>query len=106
MVASEILFGDFDPHNANGQVFDTLAQEIPTVAVASSGSLPLVDALVQAGLAKSKSEARRAIEQGGVYVNQERVKDVARAIGPADWMAGGNLLLRKGKKDYGLLRLL
>ncbi|HXL33943.1 MAG TPA: tyrosine--tRNA ligase [Gemmatimonadales bacterium] len=104
MVASEILFGAFDPHNANGQVFDTLAQEIPTVAVASSGSPPLVDALVQAGLAKSKSEARRSIEQGGVYVNQERVKDVTRAIGPADWLAGGNLLLRKGKKDYALLR--
>jgi len=33
------------------------------------------------------------------------VKDVARKIGTADWLAGRNLLLRKGKKDYGLLRL-
>jgi len=82
-----------------------LAQEIPTVAAASSDGLTLVDALVQAGLAKSKSEARRSIEQGGIYLNQQRVKDVARTIGPADWLAGGNLLLRKGKKDYGLLRL-
>ncbi len=60
---------------------------------------------MKAGLAKSKSEARRQIEQGGVYVNQQRVKDVDRKLDPSDWLAGGNLLLRKGKKDYGLLRL-
>ena len=61
--------------------------------------------MIQARLATSKSEARRAIEQGGVYVNQQRVKDVARSIESADWLAGRNLLLRKGKKEYGLLRL-
>jgi tyrosyl-tRNA synthetase len=105
IVASEILFGRFDPRGANERVFDALAQEIPTTAVPNTDVLTLVDAVVQTGLAKSKSEARRSIEQGGVYVNQERVNDVARAIGPADWLAGGNLLLRKGKKDYGLLRL-
>jgi len=105
IVASEILFGEFDPRGANERVFDALAQEIPTSTVPNTDSLTLVDALVQAGLAKSKSEARRSIEQGGIYVNQERVKDVARTIGPAEWLAGGNLLLRKGKKDYGLLRL-
>jgi tyrosyl-tRNA synthetase len=105
IVASEILFGRFDPRGATERVFDALAQEIPTTAVPTTDVLTLVDAVVQTGLAKSKSEARRSIEQGGVYVNQERVNDVARAIGPADWLAGGNLLLRKGKKDYGLLRL-
>ena len=105
VAASAILFDEFSPRDVAPTAFDTLAQEIPTVVLESPDGLMLVDAVVRAGLAKSKSEARRAIEQGGVYVNQERVKDVARAIGPADWMAGGNLLLRKGKKDYGLLRL-
>jgi len=105
VAASAILFDEFSPRDVAPTAFDALAQEIPTVVLESPDGLMLVDAVVRAGLAKSKSEARRAIEQGGVYVNQERVKDVARAIGPADWMAGGNLLLRKGKKDYGLLRL-
>jgi tyrosyl-tRNA synthetase len=63
-----------------------------------------VDAVVRAGLAKSKSEARRSIEQGGIYLNQQRVKEVDRRIEPGDWLADGNLLLRKGKKDYALLR--
>jgi len=105
ILASGILFGEFDPHGANERVFDALAPEIPTTTVPNRDALTLVDAVVRAGLAKSKSEARRSIEQGGIYVNQERVKDVARTIGPGDWLAGGNLLLRKGKKDYGLVRL-
>ncbi len=103
--ASEVLFGGFNPHAADDATFDVLAQELPTATVAARDGLSLVDAVVQAGLAKSKSEARRSIEQGGIYVNQARVKDVARSIGNADWLAGRNLLLRKGKKDYGLLRL-
>jgi tyrosyl-tRNA synthetase len=104
-VASEIVFGEFDPQAANERVFDTLAQEIPTNTVASEDSLTLVDAVVRAGLAKSKSEARRSIEQGGIYLNQQRVKDVDRRIAPGDWLADRNILLRKGKKDYALLRV-
>jgi tyrosyl-tRNA synthetase len=104
-VASDVLFGEFDPRNASGRVFDTLAQEIPTTTVASTDSLTLVDALVRSGLTKSKSEARRAIEQGGVYLNQQRVKEGERRIEAGDWLADQNLLLRKGKKDYALLRV-
>lgn len=103
-VASEILFGEFDPRNASGRVFEALAQEVPNAQVPSRDSLTLVDAVVRAGLAKSKSEARRSIEQGGIYLNQQRVKEVDRRIEPGDWLADGNLLLRKGKKDYALLR--
>ncbi|HEY6156748.1 MAG TPA: tyrosine--tRNA ligase [Gemmatimonadales bacterium] len=101
---SAILFSDFDPRNVKESVFDEMAKEIPTTTV-SGDSLGLVDALVQAKLVKSKSEARRAIEQGGIYVNQQRVKDAARLVEPGDWLGGGNLLLRKGKKDYALLRV-
>ncbi|MGH7546757.1 MAG: tyrosine--tRNA ligase, partial [Gemmatimonadales bacterium] len=104
VAASAILFDEFDPRKVDSSAFDVLAQEIPTVRVDERGDLSLVDAVVQAGLAQSKSEARRSIEQGGIYVNQQRVKDVARRIGNADWLAGRSLLLRKGKKDYGLLR--
>jgi tyrosyl-tRNA synthetase len=96
--AAGILFGDFDPRRADAGAFEILSQEIPTHT--APAGVQLVDALVQAGLAKSKSEARRAIEQGGIYVNQQR----AQEISDADWIAGRNLLLRKGKKDYALLR--
>jgi tyrosyl-tRNA synthetase len=71
--------------------------------VAKDNGLALADAVVQAGLAKSKSEARRAIEQGGIYVNQQRA-DMETKISGDDWIGGRNVLLRKGKKDYALLR--
>ncbi|MBI1966469.1 MAG: tyrosine--tRNA ligase [Gemmatimonadetes bacterium] len=104
VAASSVLFGDFDPRQADDRVFDILAQEVPT-ARATSTALSLVDTVVLAGLAKSKSEARRGIEQGGIYLNQQRVQDVDKQLAPADWIGGRHLLLRKGKKDYALVRV-
>ncbi|MGI0028255.1 MAG: tyrosine--tRNA ligase [Nitrososphaera sp.] len=101
--ASLVLFGTLDPRNAADGVLEMLAGEIPTATVPPGDAAGLVDALVRAGLAKSKGEARRAIEQGGIYVNQQRERDVERRLGPGDWIAG-NVLLRKGKKEYALLR--
>jgi tyrosyl-tRNA synthetase len=102
--ASAILFGE-EQAEVHPQVFEILAAEIPTVVVeGASDGLALVDLVARAGLAKSKSEARRSIEQGGIYVNQQRINDVARTIAPQDWIGGRNLLLRKGKKEYALLR--
>jgi len=101
--ASAILFGD-EQAEVHPQVFDVLAGEIPTVEVEGDGSVTLVDLVARSGLAKSKSEARRSIEQGGIYVNQQRIDDVARTIASGDWIGGRNLLLRKGKKEYALLR--
>ena len=104
VAAAAILFDEFSPKDVAPGTFDVLAQEIPTVSLDSSADLQLVDAVVQAGLATSKGEAKRSIEGGGIYVNQERVKDVARKISAEDWIGGRNLLLRKGKKDYALIR--
>jgi tyrosyl-tRNA synthetase len=101
--ASAILFGD-EQAEVHPQVFDVLAGEIPTIVVEGDADLMLVDLVARSGLAKSKSEARRSIEQGGIYVNQQRINDVARTIATGDWIGGRNLLLRKGKKDYALLR--
>ena len=101
--ASAILFGE-EQAEVHPQVFDVLAGEIPTVAVNGDAELTIVDLVTQAGLARSKSEARRSVEQGGIYLNQQRVDDVARRIGSQDWIGGRHLLLRKGKKEYALLR--
>ena len=104
VAASAILFTNWDPQSVVPGAFDVLAREIPTAPV-NAISLSLVNALVAVKLVKSKSDARRQIEQGGVYVNQQRETDVNRELGPADLLAGRNVVLRKGKKDYGLLRV-
>jgi tyrosyl-tRNA synthetase len=101
--AAAILFSDWDPRRATAEALAVLAQEIPTGAL-PAGRPSLLDAVVASGLVKSKSEARRQIEQGGIYLNQERAGDPTRTLGAGDWLAGGCVLLRKGKKDYALLR--
>jgi tyrosyl-tRNA synthetase len=57
-----------------------------------------VDLLVATGLVASKGEARRAITEGGAYVNNERVTDVEHVPAPDDLLAGSWLVLRRGKK--------
>jgi tyrosyl-tRNA synthetase len=105
--ASGILFGGSDLRDADAGVFQVLAGEVPTADLprgALDGGLPLVDALVAAGLARSKSEARRGIEGKGFAVNGEKVGDVDRRLTDADLLDGGHVLLQKGKKNYALLK--
>jgi len=101
--ASQVLFGDFDPRKAPAGAFAILSGEVPT-AESPSATPTLVEAVVAAGLVKSNGEARRSIEQGGIYLNQQRENDVNRKLAAGDWIAGF-ALLRKGKKDYALLKL-
>lgn len=64
----------------------------------------LIDALVDSGLCSSKGAARKDIAAGGVYVNNERVVDAAATIKHSDLIGGAHVVLRKGKKNYHLLR--
>ena len=65
--------------------------------------LSLIDALTLAGLAKSKGEARRSIQQGGAYVNNRRRSDIDTCLTPDDLAGESVAVLRSGKKRYGLL---
>jgi tyrosyl-tRNA synthetase len=53
----------------------------------------------------SKGDARRLIGSGGIYLNNVRVNDVAQAVSLADSIEGKLVLLRRGKKNYHLVRL-
>ena len=77
---------------------------MPRELLADDGGLPIVDALVAAGLAKSKGDARRTVEQGGAYVNNRRVDGVDARLTAADLASETVMVLRSGKKKYALLR--
>src|SRR5690606_41370358 len=68
------------------------------------GTYTLVDALVESGLCASKGAARKDIAAGGIYVNNERVSDVGAVLTAEQLIAGGHVVLRKGKKNYHLVR--
>ena len=109
---SGLLFGGTNPAELSEQAFEALAAEIPTSRAAwvrADGSpdgrtLALQDALVAAKLATSKSDARRTIQQGGVTVNGVRASGDAPVV-PAQCLHGSYVLLKKGAKNYALLRM-
>jgi tyrosyl-tRNA synthetase len=80
------------------------ATDLPAAELASDG-IPLSDLLVRTGLAASKNEARRFIEAGSIYLSNRPLTDPRRAIGPADSIDGKILLLRRGKSNYHLVRI-
>jgi tyrosyl-tRNA synthetase len=53
---------------------------------------------------RSKSQARTTVEQGGAYVNNRRQSDGDRTVGTGDLVAGRYVVLRRGKRQYHLVR--
>ncbi len=107
VAASRLLFGGLDLAQAGPEVFRVLAGEIPTTRLSQTEltGLTAVDALVRTGLAASKGEARRGIQQNGFSVNGAPVGEVERVLGAGDVLAGCYVLLQKGRKNYALLVL-
>ena len=103
--ASALLFGG-SVTDVGPDAFELLAREVPTVEVPGDtvrdGAIELFDLLVRSGLASSRSDARRNLEAGAVYVNGERVVE-GYELRTSDLQHGRYLLVRKGKKSYALL---
>ena len=79
------------------------AADMPTAELTADdmtdGEIDIMTMLVKAGLVPSKSEARRAVQQGGVAVDGEKVTDIHAAFKAED-MNGEGLVLKKGKKNF------
>ncbi len=106
--ASNILFGA-EIGDTSEEVFCDVVGEIPTKEITSvqlaAPGFGLTDALVHAGLSQSKGQAKKDIEGGGVYINNAKCADIAKALTPADLLFGKHVLLRKGKRTYAVLNL-
>ena len=103
--ASEILFGG-SPVAAGSDALAVVAAEVPTAPLGSdedlAAGIDLVPLLAEAGLASSRGDARRSLEQGAVWVNGDRAQP-GRLIGKGDVLHGRYVVLRKGKKSYAVL---
>jgi tyrosyl-tRNA synthetase len=106
--ASKVLFGeeikDLNLREILEIFSDVPSREIPKERFEGEG-YPIVDLLVDVGLFPSKGEARRAINGGGVYVNNIRISDAQDKISLSRAIEGKVLVLRKGKKNYLLVKL-
>lgn len=83
--------------SASAEVLAPPSTPIPVTQLRDG--VPLVDLLVRTGLAASKSAARALIQQGGAYVNGQRIDAVDALVSERD-LDGGAILIRAGKKRY------
>ncbi len=84
------------------------SENVPTTAYEKAdldAGKDILSLLVETGLAASRSEARRLVQQGGVTANEEKVTAIDRVFTCADLDADGALLLKKGKKGYHLIKV-
>lgn len=93
--------------NLNVETLEALSKDMPSVQM-SIGELvhaKIVDILAKAGLQSSKTEARKLIKNGGVYLNNKQVIDVDAEIKASDLIGEKLLLLAVGKKNKLLVRV-
>lgn len=99
--ASQVLFGKADPHEVDEKTLCDAVAELPAASVKAGDSL--ADALVSLGFEQGRNAARRTISGGGVSINNEKCTDPERIIDAADFLAGGLIIVRKGKKNLAVL---
>ena len=103
---TEALFGGGDLHAVDPKTLKAALEAAPGINFATPAEVPpLPKLLADIGLCPSNSQARKDIKAGGIYLNNERVPSEDRALTPADFLGGDLLILRKGKKNYGVVTL-
>lgn len=105
---SHVLFGKGDPRDLAAETLQEMTREIPFAEVAApveNDGVDTLDLLVATTLAASRGAAKRLVEQGGVSVNGQKVTMADRTIASARWLAGRHLLIRKGSRDWGIVRI-
>ncbi|MDQ1255822.1 MAG: tyrosyl-tRNA synthetase [Candidatus Hydrogenedentes bacterium] len=104
--ASQAMFGG-DLSGLDDATLEDVFSEVPSSEVPRSdlsvGKL-LVDALVQSGVFTSKSEARRLIQSGGLYLNNVRIESPETLLTEQSLCSQRIAVVRKGKKNYHLLK--
>ncbi|HVM10759.1 MAG TPA: tyrosine--tRNA ligase [Acidimicrobiales bacterium] len=101
--ASTVLFSEEIASLDEQTLLDVFA-EAPSTTVPRE-PIAVIDALARAGLCSSKSDARRQLQQGAVSLNNRKVTDESATIDPStDTLHGRYAILRRGRKQYHLLR--
>nr|WP_197519639.1 tyrosine--tRNA ligase [Pseudonocardia sp. HH130630-07] len=101
--ASQALFGRAELADLDAPTLGAALAEVPTAD--SRGTDTIVDLLVATGLTDSRGAARRAVNEGGAYVNNVKVTDEEWIPGPGEALAGGWLVVRRGKRNLAGVRV-
>ncbi len=100
------LFGGGDLATVDPKTLKAALEAAPGLTFAGLADLPpLPKLLADMGLCPSNSQARKDIKAGAISINNARVTAEDRVLGPEDFLGGDLLILRKGKKNYGVVTL-
>lgn len=99
-LASQALFGRAELSDLDEKTLASAVSETEVLEVNGGDARSIVDLFVGAGLVDSRGAARRAIKEGGVYVNNERIESEEWEPGADDLLHGSWLVLRRGKKNF------
>jgi tyrosyl-tRNA synthetase len=108
--ASQALFGQGDLRALDARTLEAALAEVPSAtldaAEVRAGGLPAVaDLMDAAGIVPSKSAARRAIAEGGAYLNNVKVSEPDAVPAASDLLDGRFLVLRRGKRTVGVIEV-
>jgi tyrosyl-tRNA synthetase len=103
--ATQFFFGQ-KIENLDDREIEDIFSEIPSVSLnlQDLGNIQILDLLAQTPLFKSKGEARRSLQQKGVYLNNNQIEELELTIGKEHLASPTSLVIRKGKKSYCLVR--
>lgn len=100
---STLLFAKGDPTSLSANALAALAREVPTTSVERADTFDTLTLFAAAGLAASKGEARRLLQQGGLSVNGAKLTADDTTLPSERLLRGQYFLLRKGARDYALI---
>jgi tyrosyl-tRNA synthetase len=106
--AAKALFGQGEVSELDAATLDAALAEAPHAVIGSqewAEGLSVADALARSGLVASKGAGRRTIAEGGAYVGNVRVTDEAAALTSSDLLHGRWVLLRRGRRHIGGIRV-
>lgn len=104
--AAAALFGRSDLALLPESTLRAVTAELNAATVTVGETLPsVIEVLAESGVVASRSAARRAIEEGGAYLNNVKVTDVDARVRPDDLLAGRYLITRRGKKTVGAVEI-
>jgi tyrosyl-tRNA synthetase len=100
---SQILFNGHI-EQLSGNEIEQAFQDVPSVEIANSEAIGLVDLLLAAQASPSKRQARQDIDSGAIYINGVRVTEVDKSLTNEDRLSGKYIVIRRGKKNYYLVK--
>ena len=99
ILASQALFGQGELKDIDKDILIAALSEAGLTKIKSSADMPnILDILQQTNLCDSKSAAKRTVEEGGAYINNERISDLNWKPNKTDLIHGSLLVVRRGKK--------